>query len=60
MPRTNLIFGDIEGQARVLRVEMHQVRPQGPLSGSQADREVRAHGQYFRIIKPEKRLPEPL
>ena len=32
MPRTYLIFGDIEGKLNVLRVECTKVRSQGPLS----------------------------
>jgi hypothetical protein len=46
MPRTYLIFGDIEGKLDVLRVECSKCDRKGPLSRPQADREARAHGQH--------------
>jgi len=59
MPRTYLIFGDIEGKLDVLRVECHQMRPQGPLSRPQTDREVRPHEQPDEMARDAKRrLPE--
>ena len=43
MPRTYLIFGDIEGKLDVLRVECTKC---DRLSRPQADREARAQGQH--------------
>ena len=58
MPRTYYLRR-YRGQARRAPRRMHQVRPQGPLSRPQANREIRAQGQPNEMARDAKRgLPE--
>ena len=54
MPRTYLVFGDIEGKLDVLRVECTQVRPQGPLSRPQL---IEKYGRKGNMMK-WREMPE--
>jgi hypothetical protein len=49
MPRTYLVFGDIEDQARRAPRRMHKVLPQGPLQRPQAHQEAWPQGQHDEI-----------